>query len=288
MKTASFFLLKLQAPDRIGLLASITELIAKHRGNLVEVQQYTSTLDKVFFGRLAFEISGLDKIEELKKNIPLLAQEIGAQWTLRDQSVPLKTILLVSKTNHCLADLLWRWRSQELNIAIQSVISNHEDLRSEVEREGLPFHYFPIPQEASLKEQAFQKMAAIIRCESAELLVMCRYMQVLPAWLCEEYRDRIINIHHSLLPAFAGADPYRQAYNRGVKLIGATCHYATEQLDAGPIIHQEVLRIEHFHSLQDIRRLGRDCEKLALARGIRFHADDRVLVHDGRSIVFGD
>lgn len=288
MSAPRVFLLKLHCPDQIGLLASITTLIAEHQGNFVEVQQYTDPLNKAFFVRLAFEVPSELKIEVLQKEIALLARKIEAQWTLRDQSVPIKTVLLVSKKNHCLADLLWRWRSRELNIEITRVISNHEDLRAEVEREGLSFIYLPIPKEPSLKEVAFEKMATLFREINPGLIVMCRYMQVLPAWLCEEYEYRIINIHHSLLPAFVGADPYRQAYNRGVKLIGATCHYATKDLDEGPIIDQEMIRVEHVHSPEDLRRLGRDCEKLALARGIRFHADDRVLVHQGRSIVFND
>lgn len=288
MSSPRLFLLKLHSPDRVGLLAAITSLLAEHKGNFVEVQQYTDVLNKAFFARLAFEIPDSLEIEKLKAAIVLLARKIDAQWTLREHSVPLKTVLLVSKTNHCLAEVLWRWRSQELNIEIAAVISNHQVLRGEVEREGLPFYFLPIPHEASLKEKAFQKMATLLQALHPGLIVMCRYMQVLPAWFCQEYEHRIINIHHSLLPAFVGADPYRQAYNRGVKLIGATCHYATEQLDQGPIIDQEVMRVHHFHTPEDLRRLGRDCEKLALARSIRFHADDRILVHQGRSIVFMD
>ncbi|MFI0347303.1 MAG: formyltetrahydrofolate deformylase [Chthoniobacterales bacterium] len=282
------FLLKLDCPDRIGLLASLTTLIAEHEGNFVDVQQYTDSLNKVFFVRLAFEIPASLEIASLEKALEFFSAKNEASWTLRDQTTPIRTALLVSQTNHCLADLLWRWRSKELNITITCVISNHENLRAEVEREGLGFIYLPIPKEEHAKEAAFQNMAIILDESGTDLIVMCRYMQVLPAWLCNKYAHRIINIHHSLLPAFAGAEPYQQAYNRGVKLIGATCHYATEELDAGPIIDQEVIRVDHFHSPEDLRRLGRDCEKLALARGIRFHVDERVLVHGTRSIVFGD
>lgn len=282
------FLLKLDCPDRIGLLSSITSLLATHGGNFIEVQQYTDPLNKSFFVRLAFEVSPSLKIEELREAITLLATKIDATWTLRDQSIPIKTALLVSKADHCLNDLLWRWRCKELNIEVSCVISNHEDLRQEIEREGLRFIHLPISQDPTLKETTFKKMATIF-CETGiDLIVMCRYMQVLPSWLCKQYKQRIINIHHSLLPAFIGANPYRQAYDRGVKLIGATCHYATEELDEGPIISQEMIRVEHFHSPDDLKRLGRDCEKIALARGIRFHVDERVLVHGMRSIVFGD
>jgi formyltetrahydrofolate deformylase len=214
--------------------------------------------------------------------------ELNASWNIRDQGKPLRTVLLVSREDHCLADMLWRWRSKEMNIEVPLVISNHETLRSSVEKEGIPFLFLPIPTDEAGKEAAFRKVSDAICDVSGELSVLCRYMQILPAWFCEEHLNRIINIHHSLLPAFAGADPYRKAYDRGVKLIGATCHYATEELDAGPIIHQEMIKVEHFHTPAEMRRLGRDCERLALARGVRLHVEDRVVVHGTRAIVFGD
>ena len=175
-----------------------------------------------------------------------------------------------------------------MNIEVPLVISNHETLRSSVEKEGIPFLHIPIPADEAGKQAAFRAVSDAICDVSGELSVLCRYMQILPGWFCEEHCNRVINIHHSLLPAFAGADPYRKAYDRGVKLIGATCHYATEELDAGPIIHQEMIKVEHFHTPPEMRRLGRDCERLALARGVRLHVEDRVVVHGTRAIVFGD
>lgn len=164
------------------------------------------------------------------------------------------------------------------------VISNHRTCEAICEAEGIPFRFVPFdPQN---REAAFREVAAA--CGDADGVIMARFMQILPMWFCEQFRGQVINIHHSFLPAFAGADPYRQAFERGVKLIGATCHYATEELDAGPIIEQEVVRVEHFHDLADLRRLGRDCERLALARGVRYHIEDRVILHGAKTVVFRD
>jgi len=227
-------------------------------------------------------------LESVRQAFSPVAVDLKASWSIHDHGRPVRTVLLVSKEDHCLADILWRWRFRELNIEIPLVISNHEILRETVEKEGLNFLYLPIPVDSNVKEAAFRRMSEEICAVSGALTVLCRYMQILPEWFCQEHRNRIINIHHSLLPAFAGADPYRRAYDCGVKLIGATCHYATGELDAGPIIHQEVIKVEHFHTPTDLRRVGRDCERLALARGVRVHVEDRVVVHNSRAIVFGD
>jgi formyltetrahydrofolate deformylase len=253
----------------------------------VEVNQFTDTINGWFLARFAFEIPATLSLEAVRNAFAPLARELGARWSIRDKSKPLRTVLLASKEDHCLADMLWRWRSGELNIDVPLVISNHDTLRGSVEKEGVPFLHLPI-EAGPGREDSFRRLSNEICNVSGELTVLCRYMQVLPGWFCEEHLNRVINIHHSLLPSFAGADPYRRAYDRGVKMIGATCHYATAELDAGPIIHQEVIGVEHFHTPDDLRRLGRDCERLALARGVRLHVDDRVLVHDSRAVVFGD
>jgi formyltetrahydrofolate deformylase len=288
MSPPTTLLLTLDCPDRVGLLARITGFIAEQRGNFTEVNQYTDGISNWFLARFAFEIPTTSTLESVRRDFAVIAEELGARWELRDRAKPLRTVLLVSKQDHCLADLLWRWRSHELTIEIPLVISNHDDLRSSVEKEGLPFVHLPVEGSAAEKEGCFRRLADVLSEAGAELIVLCRYMQVFPGWLCAQYPNAVINIHHSLLPSFAGADPYRRAYDRGVKLIGATCHYATEELDAGPIIHQEVIKAEHFHTPDDLRRLGRDCEKLALARGVRFHVEDRIVVHGSRAIVFGD
>jgi formyltetrahydrofolate deformylase len=288
MSRSNSFLVTLDCPDGIGLLARITSLVASLGGSFTEVNQFTDKINDWFLARFAFEIERESSLEEIRRAFIPLAIELNASWSVREAGKPIRTVLLVSKEDHCLADLLWRWRSGELNVEIPLVVSNHPDLRGAIEKEGIPFLHIPIPKEGEAKDEAFRRMNEAICDVSGELTVLCRYMQILPDWYCEAHHNRIINIHHSLLPAFAGADPYKRAYDRGVKLIGATCHYATGELDAGPIIHQEVLGVEHFHTPMDLRRLGRDCERLALARGVRLHVDDRVVVHNSRAIVFGD
>lgn len=280
-------LLKISCPDRVGLLARLTNFVAYHGGNLLEVNQFTDQLNQWFFARLAIDSASLAlDSAALRKAFTPLATDLQGQWTIRQTSQKMRTVLLVSKLDHCLADLLWRWRSGELPMDIPLVISNHEDLRHLVEREGLPFAYIPVTAET--KAAAFDKMECLFREVEADVVVLARYMQIFPAALCEKWHGKIINIHHSFLPSFAGANPYKRAYERGVKLIGATCHYATADLDAGPIIDQDVVRVEHYHTPEDMLRLGRDCERMALARGVRYHVEDRVLIHGNRSIVFRD
>lgn len=280
-------LLKISCPDRVGLLARLTNFVAYHGGNLLEVNQFTDPLNQWFFARLAIDSASLALAPDaLRKAFTPLATDLQGQWTIRESKQKTRTVLMVSKLDHCLADLLWRWRSGELPMEIPLVISNHEDLRQEVEREGIPFEFVPVTAET--KAAAFAKMECLFRDAAADVVVMARYMQIFPAELCERWHGKIINIHHSFLPSFAGANPYKRAYERGVKLIGATCHYATADLDAGPIIEQDVVRVEHYHTPEDMLRLGRDCERMALARGVRYHVEDRVLIHGNRSIVFRD
>lgn len=281
-------LMTLDCADRVGLLARITGFVAAQRGNFTEVHQYTDQINGWFFARFAFEVPEGTTLETVRDNFASVAAELNANWNIRDRGRPLRTVLLVSREDHCISDMIWRWRSREMNIEVPLVISNHETLRAQVEKEGLPFLHIPVPTDPEGREKAFRKISDAVCDVSGELSVLCRYMQILPDWFCEEHRNRVINIHHSLLPAFAGADPYRKAYDRGVKLIGATCHYATAELDAGPIIHQQMIPVEHYHTPGDMRRLGRDCERLTLARGVRLHVEDRVVVHGSRAIVFGD
>ncbi|MFM8365739.1 MAG: formyltetrahydrofolate deformylase [Verrucomicrobiota bacterium] len=279
-------ILKLNCPDAVGLLARITGFIAASGGNLLDVSQYTDPVSRWFFARLAFTGGRIDTDSTaFRDQTQKLAADMQAEWTLRSADRPVRTVILVSKQDHCLVDLLWRWRSLELNLDIAAVISNHETTRPLVEREGLPFEHIDFSTDKSL---AFDHLATRLRALGADLILLARFMQILPAGLCREFSGRVINIHHSFLPAFVGANPYRRAFERGVKLIGATCHYATEDLDQGPIIEQEVSRVEHYHEPEDLIRLGRDCERLALARGVRYHVEDRVLVHGPRAIVFRD
>ncbi len=279
-------LLKLDCPDDVGLLARITGFVAGGGWNLLEVHQFTDPVNRWFFCRLKIEHHTPPvEIAEFSARFAPLAEELRARWTVRSETDLQRTAILVSREDHCLADLLWRWRSGELAMDLVGVFSNHDLLRSLAEREGLPFFHLPVE---GMRERHFRLLAERLEEAGCELIILARYMQILPGWFCEEFAGRIINIHHSFLPAFAGANPYRQAYDRGVKLIGATCHYATEELDSGPIIDQEVVRVEHFHDVGDLQRLGRDCEKLALGRGVRYHLEDRVLIHGNRTVVFRD
>jgi formyltetrahydrofolate deformylase len=278
-------LLKLSCPDRVGLLARISGFVAAHGGNLTEVHQFTDALSGWFFTRMAIDTHTLrDDLLALRDAFRPLAEELRAEWSIRPAESRLRVVLMVSKLGHCLADLLWRWHSGEMPFEIPCVISNHADFRPIIEREGIPFHHIPVTPEA--KEGAFKKIAALWEEARADLVVLARFMQIIPPDLCARWPGRIMNIHHSFLPSFVGANPYVRAHERGVKLIGATCHYATGDLDAGPIIDQEVTRVEHFHSPEDLVRLGRDCERLALARSLRWHLEDRVLVHGNRTVVF--
>ena len=279
-------LLKLNCPDAVGLLARITGFIAASGGNLLDVSQYTDPVSRWFFTRLAFTGGMVEEdFARFERDTRALADSMNAEWTLRHSDRPVRTVILVSKQDHCLVDLLWRWRSRELNIELPLVLSNHDDARPLVEREGIRFEKIDFSTD---KSAAFEQLASRLHDEGAELVILARFMQILPESLCREFAGKVINIHHSFLPAFVGANPYRRAFERGVKLIGATCHYATEDLDQGPIIEQEVSRVEHYHEPDDLIRLGRDCERLALARGVRFHVEDRVLAHGSRAIVFRD
>jgi formyltetrahydrofolate deformylase len=215
-----------------------------------------------------------------------LADELQMDWRLTDLAQKPRIVLFVSKFDHCLAYLLHRWKGGDLRFDIPCVISNHETLRELVEWYGIPYHHVPVPKESEAKQAAFEKTAELIEQAEPDTIVLARYMQIFPAWLCKKYRHKVINIHHSFLPSFIGAKPYHQADERGVKLIGATCHYVTENLDAGPIIEQDVARVRHSDSIEDMMRQGKDVENTVLARGLRYHLEDRVLVHGNKTILF--
>lgn len=280
-------LLKLSCPDHVGLLARITAFIAEHGGNLDEVHQFTDPQTGWFFTRMAIETETLRlPLAKLRAEFSPVAADLSAQWSIRRENDHMRVVIMVSRLGHCLADLLWRWKAGELGCDIVAVVGNHEDFRNTVEREGLPFHYVPVTPET--KAHAFESIERIWTDSGADLVVLARYMQVVPLQVCERWEGRIMNIHHSFLPSFVGANPYQRAWERGVKLIGATCHYVTADLDEGPIVEQEVIRVEHFHDTDDLLRIGRDCEKQALARGVRWHLSDRVLLHGKRTVVFRD
>lgn len=280
-------ILKLSCPDQPGIVAKVATYVAGHRGNLVEFAQFSDKLGGKFFARLEIETSELDvDTEDFIDGFGTLGRSLKADWHFRRLPFRMRTAVLVTKTDHCLQEVLWRAELNELPVEITSVIGNRDACRSVAERAGFRFNL--IDMDGERREQGFRELRDQLVAQEVELIVLARFMQILPDWFCEEFSGRIINIHHSFLPAFIGANPYKQAHERGVKLIGATCHYVTSELDAGPIIEQEVERVQHFHTPADLVRLGRDCERSALARGIRYHVHDRTILDGHRAIVFPD
>jgi formyltetrahydrofolate deformylase len=280
-------ILKVDCPDQPGIVAKIASYVADYTGNLVEFSQFTDSANDKFFARVEIDTTNLSvEIEDFTDGFKTLGKSLHATWHFRQQPYKMRTAVLVTKTDHCLNEILWRTNLGEMPIEITSIIGNRDVCQPIAEKAGIPFHH--IEMDGDNKETGFKQIRDILIEEKVELTVLARFMQILPDWFCKEFSGNIINIHHSFLPAFIGANPYRQAYERGVKFIGATCHYVTADLDAGPIIEQEVKRVQHFHTAQDLMRLGRDSERDAIARGIRYHVNDRTIIHKNRAIVFPD
>ena len=283
MTERSEFRLTVSCPDRMGIVARVARLIADAEGWITEAAQHTDTQAHWFFMRWVFSLpTGRDV--DLASSFAGLAAEFGMQWSLSRTEARPRVVILVSKEPHCLTDLLARWRSGELPMEIPAIVSNHRVLEEIASCYGIPFEHIPVTRET--RTEAFALLQERLRALRAETIVLARYMQILPPDLCTEFRERVINIHHSFLPSFVGARPYHQAFARGVKLIGATCHYVTEDLDAGPIIEQDVARIRHDDQVDDLVRKGRDVERWVLARGLRNHLEGRVLTHGNKTIVF--
>ncbi|MFY9179631.1 MAG: formyltetrahydrofolate deformylase [Venatoribacter sp.] len=277
--------LTISCPDGVGIVASVGQFISSHGGWITEANHYSDVQTGQFFMRHCIRASSLPfGLEEFKEKFTPIAEKFSMKWKIVDTGVPKKVILMASKEGHCLVDLLHRWHSKELTCDIPCVISNHDTLRSLVEWHGIPF--FHVPVDKNNKEEHFKRVTHLVEEYQADTIVLARYMQILPPELCERYAGQVINIHHSFLPSFVGAKPYHQAAQRGVKLIGATCHYVTQDLDAGPIIEQDVIRISHNDTVDDMVRLGKDVEKMVLAHGVRKHLEDKVLLHGNKTIVF--
>lgn len=280
-------ILKIDCPDQHGIVAKIASYVADYEANLCEFSQFTDDDHGKFFARLEIDTTNLKiSLEDFIAGFNPLGKSLSATWNFRKLPYKMRTAVLVTKTDHCLNEILWRTKLGEMPIEITSVIGNRDNCKGIAQQAGIPFHLINLDGEN--KEQGFQQIEQILVDEDVELTVLARFMQILPSWFCEKHSGKIINIHHSFLPAFIGANPYKQAHERGVKLIGATCHYVTCDLDAGPIIEQEVKGVQHFHKPKDLMRLGRDCERVALARGIRHHVNDRTIIHQNRAIVFPD
>jgi formyltetrahydrofolate deformylase len=278
-------ILTLSCPDRVGIVAAVSGFLAEHGGWITEANDHADPGTGWFFMRQAVLANSLDfPLSEFARHFQPIARQFHITWALSDNRHKKRAVILVSRQDHCLSDLLHRWRTGELDCEIVSVVSNHEDLRSFVEWHGVPFHHVPV--EPGDGEEPYEKIGRVFDGVRGDVMVLARYMRILPPSLCDRYPGRIINIHHSFLPAFAGAKPYLQAYERGVKLIGATCHYVTAELDDGPIIDQDVIRVDHGDQPEEMARLGRDVEKMVLARGLRYHIEDRILIHGRKTVVF--
>jgi formyltetrahydrofolate deformylase len=278
------YTLTLSCPDRIGIVAAVSTFLAEHHGWIIEATHHADEVNKRFFMRHEIAADSLPfGIDAFRERFARIAREFLMDWKVSDTALKKRVVILVSKLEHCLYDLLARWKAGEFAIDIPCVISNHDTWRSFVEWHGIPFHHVPVTPDN--KADAYAEVQRLFEVARGDVMVLARYMQVLSPALCRAYPGQIINIHHSFLPSFVGAKPYHQAYGRGVKLTGATCHYVTEDLDEGPIIEQDVIRVSHSDRPDDLVRLGRDIEKTVLARGLRYHLEDRVLIHGNKTVV---
>lgn len=277
-------------PDRTGIVAKISSFLADAGGWIVEAAYHTDRDTGWFFTRQEVLADSLPfDVTELRARFGAVARSLSGQtdWRIRDTAQRRRVVILVSKEGHCLYDLLGRVASGELDVEVAAVIGNHTGLADVTRAHGIPFHHVPFPaNDPESKRAAFGQLAQLVDAQRADAVVLARFMQVLPPELCAAWAGKALNIHHSFLPSFVGARPYHQAYVRGVKLVGATCHYVTAELDAGPIVEQDVIRVDHRDSAADMVRKGRDIEKVVLARGLRWHLEDRVLLHGNRTVIF--
>lgn len=272
--------------DQKAIIASVTSYIASIEGNIIYLDQHVDADENVFFMRLECELSAQKwDLETIKKDFKInLASPFNMSWEIYPQEQKPKMALFISKYDHCLYDILGRYSAGELPLEIPVIISNHEDLKAVAERFDIPFHYVPFTKE--IKAEGEQQQLEILKQYDIDFIVLARYMQIITPTLIAKYKNNIINIHHSFLPAFPGAKPYHSAFKRGVKIIGATSHYVTEGLDEGPIIEQDIARVSHSHSIEDFIMKGRDLERMVLARAIKLHAERKTMVYNNKTVVF--
>lgn len=282
MLPAPTYILTLTCPDRLGIVHAVSGFLLDHGGNIEEAAQYNDHDTGLFFMRVSFACA-LDQ-KALHANLAAFAQGFEMRWQLHAAQQPMRTVLMVSQQGHCLNDLLFRWKSGFLHLDIRAILSNHRDFEQLAESYGVPFHHTPMSKDH--KPQTEVRQIEIINAAGAELVILARYMQILSNDMCHALAGRAINIHHSFLPSFKGAKPYYQAHDRGVKLIGATAHYVTADLDEGPIIEQDVARVDHSDTVDDLTARGRDTESQVLARAVKWHSEHRVLQNGHRTVVF--
>jgi formyltetrahydrofolate deformylase len=278
--------LLISCPDRPGIVSAISNFLFNHSANIVQSDQYTTDPEGgMFYMRIEFDLKDFDiSFPALRKNFHQIAETYGIEWRLESAKRIKKMAIFVSKEDHCLLELLWKWRSGELVVDIPLVISNHEELKQLVESFEIPFYHIPVTKDT--KEKAEAEAIQLLKDKEIDYMVLARYMQILSNDFVGQFPNQIINIHHSFLPAFIGANPYAKAFQRGVKLIGATAHYVTNDLDEGPIIDQDVLRVNHRFKTEQLRIAGRNVEKITLARAVSSHNDDKIIVYGNKTIVF--
>ena len=277
--------LLISCPDARGIIATVAGFLAEHHGNILDADQHTDKQHGEFFMRVEVEQAGFDLDHNTFARVwSPVAEKFDMRWQMYWGDEIKRMAVFVSKAGHCLNDILWRWKSGELRVEIPFVLSNHEDLRADVESLGLSFHHLPVTPETKMRQEA--DVQELLDQSGVDFIVLARYMRILSPSFVAGYPARIINIHHSFLPAFAGARPYHQAYDRGVKIIGATSHYVTDQLDEGPIIAQETMAVDHRDTVDDLIRKGRDLERIVLARAVHYHVGDKILTSQNKTVVF--
>ena len=286
--TRASYVLTFSCPNRPGIVAGVSTYLYQHGCNILDAQQFDDTQAQTFFMRVVFDAATKDMdFDIVRSEFDGAAREFGMSWNMRSRETRKRVLILVSKFDHCLADLLYRWRIGELAMDVVGILSNHpRQTYEQLDFGGAPFHYAPVTRETKFEQE--QQIWGIIRRSEADVVVLARYMQVLSEGLSAKLAGRCINIHHSFLPGFKGANPYTQAFDRGVKLIGATAHYVTSDLDEGPIVEQDVERISHRDTPDDLIRKGRDIERRVLARALRHHLEDRVILNGRKTVVFLD
>lgn len=283
--TARDYVLILSCPDQRGIVATVTQLLFERGANIEESQQFDDVRTDQFFMRIRFSVpEGGPELERWRDWFGPVATDFAMEWAIWDAATRYRTLIMVSKFGHCLNDLLFRWQSGNLDIDIVGVVSNHEDMRGLVESYAVPFHHIPVT--GATKDAAEAELLERVEAEQVDLVVLARYMQILSDGASRALEGRVINIHHSFLPSFKGAKPYHQAYDRGVKIVGATAHYVTADLDEGPIIEQDVHRVDHRMAPEALVRAGEECESRVLARAVRWHAEHRVVLNGHRTVVF--
>lgn len=279
------FLLRFTCKDTFGIIASVTTFLSDHQAFIRELSEFGDPTTGRFFLRCLFEFpKGSPNISALESDFKPIAERFHADWKFIESSYKPKVLILVSKLSHCLNDLLYRWHTKRLPVDIQGVISNHNDLEKMVQGYGLSFVHYPVKTDNKVQQE--EKILSFVQEKKIDLVILARYMQILSSYMTNQLSGKIINIHHSFLPSFKGAKPYHQAFDRGVKIIGATAHYVTEDLDEGPIIEQEVLRVDHTRSPEELVAIGNDIETMVLARAVQYHIENRVFLNGHKTVIF--